>query len=1655
MATTKKSTKGRKKSRKYMKRAARRTLAALLMITALIVAAIPATPGRAAATPDLSGVSYSYSISMDNIWLYLKDADHVTVEDGHALQLVGVSRVDESITNDFQIELPRDFVVYSGYPATSENAIEHCKVVEIGDDAIGVYSKGKPGVRSISENLTAFIGYDVQRVGNKSFQDCSKMSNCRLGDLNWVGDYAFQNCDLTSFPITNDSHIEYIGNYAFSGTRLTSAKIPGPSGSQSARLGDNVYYNCPVLSTAEFTGNFDSIGSYTFANCPEFTGVISWPSGLTQIGDHTFSSCSGNFTGIELPNTINVMGDYTFEGCSKLTRIRVSDQISSLPDNTFAGCSGLLDVNIPGRVSSLKTGLLSDCSSLTYVHLNNTDKGAGTSAADTLSQNIIIQDGAFPASVSTNDAFTVYGYRYYDATGHGNKTFSEAYKHCIQNNIRYICIIDGGEDGFADEYYDIDSNHNIVNVLVDKILDAGSTGGVRPKYIQINKSILDSDGNQVEIEGIYGNSFKNTSGLEGVILQDNIKRVYPNAFSDISSLQYVEFANPNTTAIEDTGSQDVFPANSGFYIRGEIALDTAGDGKKNAYEYASQYDLEFRGAVTDEGVTNTLVIKKDQTLYGFEQNGRVENNMANLPNPISYIFIPEGVTRIEDDLLKDYDALTKLKSEGIEYIADSQFKNCDGLVDVSFDSKLKDIGTLPFELCDNLKKISITDSPFCSSDETYGVIYAPVSSWSGSEIDIPNFRIVEALEANDSSSYSIPSDINGRTVDEIDDRAFQRRMEMKTFDSRNGNVETIPENCFDGDESLTTIYLGSSVKKVESHAFQDMGNHDSVKKTPKIRAYNKYIELFYKDSDNIFNHTNSTNDIPYYFYSVEEGDNVYTMCDQNKNDNLIWVARVDEDEPVDLQNCEIIIREGHSPKTLPSDGSAVTWEAGDADNGDFYVRYKVSDGVYKTLIANTDYSFRVLNDLTKIGTKEFSVDGISDKYTGTNKSSFEVIQSGGGTDYNLSDYDIVFPKGDIPYTGNIIEIVPLDEAKPKAESNYGEFYVIGRESPYKVLREGVDYYISGIAPNQVKNIGKYTLTITGIRDYSGSKDQTFMVTDGSTPPLPENVKLNEIRFPENAGGQIRYYDGHEYTFTAGYDYDVYDTNGELVPPAEYELIKGNLTGITGDPNKTIEVPFTVSTNAVSSYYPSSVANKFFIKPSKDNDGPFTIKLPGIDELGFAEWTGAVIEPEPVVYSKTDASTLLEVIKDYTVGYPNPDASSGPNNRDMGTNKGIVYIYGTGTYKDQEGLRYFNIRKSIPYYVTSDDNRKKITFTVTNGRYYTGEGEIKVDEDVDDSTTKKEEGKYSKGTVNADVVLTDATTGKKLVEGVDYTLSYKKEKGMNGTVTVTGMGNYFGSYTSAKFPLKKESKSSSSSSGGGSSSNSSSNKSSSSSSRSSSSSMGGSSSSSGTGSSSGANRNSGTTVINRNYYGPNGGTVDELQDMLRAAHIDSINGGTADGYQVNITKSDAAEQAFRDALIRRYGSLDNIRYFSMDISVRDQNGNPIDTSGMSVTLTLPLPTSMQQYGTNNKIATVDSGGDLEDLNEQFSTLEGRPCVTFVAPHFSPYGFYVNTADLAIGTLDNTPKTGDPIHPKWFLSFGLAALSIFLFLKRDPKPRVSAA
>lgn len=159
-------------------------------------------------------------------------------------------------------------------------------------------------------------------------------------------------------------------------------------------------------------------------------------------------------------------------------------------------------------------------------------------------------------------------------------------------------------------------------------------------------------------------------------------------------------------------------------------------------------------------------------------------------------------------------------------------------------------------------------------------------------------------------------------------------------------------------------------------------------------------------------------------------------------------------------------------------------------------------------------------------------------------------------------------------------------------------------------------------------------------------------------------------------------------------------------------------------------------------------------------------------------------------------------------------------------------------------------------------------------------------------------------------------------------------------------------------------------------------------------------------------------------------------------------GATDNFIVKVTEDQEATNAVIAALQARYGDISRIKYLPMDISLYDSTGRTriADTTGITVNLTLPIPDDLVQYAGNNKVAAVANGA-LEDLNVRFTTVGGVPCVNFTATHFSPYVIYVDTANLTEATIDTTPKTGDPIHPKWFLALGMACVSLILFFKRD--------
>lgn len=230
---------------------------------------------------------------------------------------------------------------------------------------------------------------------------------------------------------------------------------------------------------------------------------------------------------------------------------------------------------------------------------------------------------------------------------------------------------------------------------------------------------------------------------------------------------------------------------------------------------------------------------------------------------------------------------------------------------------------------------------------------------------------------------------------------------------------------------------------------------------------------------------------------------------------------------------------------------------------------------------------------------------------------------------------------------------------------------------------------------------------------------------------------------------------------------------------------------------------------------------------------------------------------------------------------------------------------------------------------------------------------------------------------------------------------------------------------------------------------------------------GSSTTTGTTTGSSSNTTTGNTTTNNN--GGNGttgttttnGSGDELyisKNGISNKDVGNANvSGSTDNFVVKITDTEDAAELAKQALLNKYGTLDGIAYFPMDISLYDASGNNqiTDTYGLNVTVTMPIPDALIQYGGNAHVAAVENGY-LNELTPRFTTIDGIGCISFVPPHFSPYVIYVDTNNLVAGqTFDSTPQTGDPIHPKWFLATGMACLSIFLFVSGDRKKKIRLA
>lgn len=154
-------------------------------------------------------------------------------------------------------------------------------------------------------------------------------------------------------------------------------------------------------------------------------------------------------------------------------------------------------------------------------------------------------------------------------------------------------------------------------------------------------------------------------------------------------------------------------------------------------------------------------------------------------------------------------------------------------------------------------------------------------------------------------------------------------------------------------------------------------------------------------------------------------------------------------------------------------------------------------------------------------------------------------------------------------------------------------------------------------------------------------------------------------------------------------------------------------------------------------------------------------------------------------------------------------------------------------------------------------------------------------------------------------------------------------------------------------------------------------------------------------------------------------------------------GNSGAYYLRIADSEDAYETLNTGYEAVYRESLPENLLCVDISLIDRKtGVPVTKMGnQTLRITVTLPDEIAKGSL--RILTTDRNGQLENIS--FSK-EGNS-VTFETRHLSPFVFC--SAGISDGRMDDSPDTGDGVHPKWFLAAGLASMALALLFVRKKK------
>lgn len=1505
----------------------------------------------------------------------------------------------------------------------------------IGNEAF----KGVTNVENME--IPQQIGY----IGNEAFADATLLSSIKLNNVDVIGNRAFNGCvNLATADLGQTTKV--IGKECFSGTRLTSIKF----NNATETIGYGAFYNCRYLTTVIFEngGQPCTIKDYAFFNCPALTTVSMEGTNIVGIGDGAFAVETGSQPmKFVLPFTLTeekgLLGNYLFAGRSSLESVKFPKDYgrskeTKLPDAMFHGCSNLKYVEFPcdPKNDPLACGFVSYNPAKLFADVTNPDFYVMGPKLNNRGEAALPRSSTWDAETAVSKTIP---YVYVENGVNFYEVSDGTYLLCIDDKgVLVSCTFKPGATKPSTPNIDLE-----IPALVGNTKVTGIASGCFSD-LDLNESVVSLKISDDSITSIADGVFEASETADGKRPWKNLKKVYignsvtsigANAFKNCENLIDVTFNSPSAGHEAFQIGQDAFKTESeeltfhGDIAKGYAPFDWATD-PNNIIKTAEGIRVCYKSLAPDYLTVMYNPITQMVTLLDYPKYDQI------------------------DDILTaaHADELKKLSIKSYKQFRESYLYEQYSVED--YDSKRVAFANAWNNAQDEDAKNELYAS------ENYGPWVNPnfCGEWhdwldGNPHISTPTPPVTGTSSAGTTTGGDSP-DPDASAVDTIADFLFKPIVayaaDMQPYYSKNPynvlkNIESNNPYCPSTPEeielvnAIRNVVIPTGVDSIDVYGYVNNLTSDGEKYSGSAGNntgnYSKYFNLRTWDSATHRMYTSRQKDdddsntiVPglfsgYYedqFEPVDASNELF----KRGNDRIesITLGSVKYLPDYAFDSCERLRTVILGPDcadigTAPFRGCHSMSAVGDNDY------YKTQNGIVYSV--NTDGTYTIEECLAArgrlVGTALIPDQGDEylSKVSAIKPGAFEDCDHITTVDLSRTSGLTVIPKDcfrNDPTKTNCGTLTMVTLPRTVNEIQAGAF--ANALNLGELTIPGMEVFISASAfeDNDDRDNAK---GVTRVRTYQDSSARRYVATYGDSEKY--NLQWSDI------GNQWRvtFYDADGVILK-----DLKNQDGEAIDNPQYveddayaklptDPVKDGWTfdGWLGTDNTKVSDRIHGDTNFIAQGHNNngSVGGRFVVEfydgldgkmlsgRGAEKDGKYYVDDgKSFAEMGYEAPTFPAHDNAANPRWSENWTTETKVTSNLTiVALYSSTTSGGGGTNTSGNTTNTPNTSGNTTNNNNTSNRSTSTTSTSNTSSSTSSSSTSTSSTTSDGRsvaMYTvlvqngsGSGSYAQGATVVISAYPPAEGMVFSK-------WTTESTGVVLASDSTPVTTFVMP-GNNVTITAN--------YVAGTAPAANTA---------------------------------------GT---------TGTTPVNNGNT-----TVDITKPGISNKDLATANvNGSTDNFIVKISETDAATQAVSAALTNKYGNLENILYYAMDITLWDSTGTYQLTgdqvAGLSVDITIPIPDALVAYGGNNMAGAVVNGDQLENLNESFTTINGVPCIRFTATHFSPYTIYVDTGNLTEGMLDVTPKTGDPIHPKWFLSIGLACLSIALFMKKDKKVKTKTA